>query len=73
MEAPHPGQLIHQYWRPWQMAALSVWEDREDLHDVPIWQYRDDIRNLCQPELLEHLLNVCNTWVHVLANDESFH
>jgi hypothetical protein len=66
MEVPHPGQLIHQYGWPWQMAALSVWEDREDAHDVPIWQHRDDIRNLCQPELLEHLLNICNT------NDGSF-
>jgi hypothetical protein len=54
------------------MAALPVWEDREDAHSVMIRQYRDDIGNLCQPELLEHLLNICNTWVHVKANDVSF-
>jgi hypothetical protein len=53
------------------MAALSVREERENTHNMPTWQHCNDVRNLCQPESLEHHLNICNTWVPVQTNDET--
>jgi hypothetical protein len=62
---------MDKYRRAWQMAALSVRDEREDTHSMATWQHRHDVRNLCQPESPEHRLNICKTRVRVQTDGET--